>query len=392
MKAQEQTQKANLLYVIMMFFCMTPFVFPFPGLETDLQPYALFLSLIVIVIYNRQLSSIFNKNMYLLSLLVPMIIVFVFLVLDNFSMKSFRAAYNHFSVFFVTIAVYMLLNRFGFQEKPFKIILWIWFAVAAIQMFVTKTFLASIIAGSRENAYGRGVVGLCSESSFFGIACFYFLHLANKFQKRRILYLVMITFMAIIFAQSMQGIFFVLVFYVGFILENVRSKNGVFMVIGVIASSVIAYFLLLRIAPESRLIELTNDFINNGFLSTVENDVSATNRWDSMLDAIGKAFNNWLIPQGFDVRFGSGFGGFLVELGIFGLIETTVIAYSFAIHFKSIHTRIIYFFMVYFVFFSNTQIGNPQLLLAIATNIFFNYQEKIHEIEQTNNQQILNSY
>lgn len=372
-------EKSKLLLALMIFFSMTPFILPFPGLGTDLQPYALMLSLLLLLLYHGEIGSALGKNPGVLVLAIPLQVAFLAMVAEGFSFRSFRGAYNHFSIFFVLLALFILLQRMGFPEREIKFVIWIWFAVASIQFFVDREFLAQIISGTREDTFDRGVAGLCSEASYFGISCFYFLHLACRFEKKRLFYMILLTATAVFYAQSMQGLLFVVIFYIGFLLDNLNDKKGFLILLGVVGGSVLGYFLLERIAPDSRLVELLHGIFDQGFVGTVEEDVSASARMKSIRYALEEAFGNYLIPQGFARRIGSGFGGLLVELGIFGLLETLVIAFCFSLQFKKILTRVVYFVLVYLIMFSNTQMGNPQMLLVLATNLYFFNRERNDE-------------
>ena len=372
-------KKPNMMLGLMVFFSMSPFVLPVPGMGTDLQPYALLLSLFVLFLYYGYMGNALGSNIGFLLLMLPVAMALIFVIAAGFSFGAFRGAYNHLSILFVLMAWFVLLTRYGFPEEQIKMVLWLWFFVATVQFLFDRSFLASIISGDREAAFGRGVVGLCSEASFFGISCFYFLHLANKFTKKKVLYLLLITMMAVLYAQSMQGVLFVLVFYVGFALESVKKKRGIFIVIGIVVGCILSFIIVQKVAPESRLVELLESFRDEGVSGTIDGDASATTRMNSIQDALKEAFGNFLIPQGFARRIGSGFGGLLVELGVFGLLETLVIAYYFSLHFKRLYTRVIYFLLIYFIMFSNTQMGNPQMLFALATNLYFSRQERSNE-------------
>jgi hypothetical protein len=272
-----------------------------------------------------------------------------------------------------------MLQKWDFPENGIKAVLLIWFAIANIQMFVDRSFMDELVSGERYETLSRGVKSLCSEQSFFGISCFYFLYLANNFKKHKWPYMILITVMAALYAQSMMGILFVVIFYVGVLLDANSGFKSVLALLGMIAGAAAAYLILSRFAPNARVIQLVNEFLSNGVEETINDDVSATIRLNSILNAIEEAFGSYLIPQSYGRRIGSGFGGLMVELGVFGLIETLVIAYMLTLHCKKLSTRIVYFVLVYIIMFSNTQMGNPQLLLAMATNLYFKKQEQVNE-------------
>lgn len=372
-------RKPNILLALMVFFSMTPFILPFPGLGSDMQPYALLLGLCMLMLYSNQALGAMGRHWQFQVLLVPLVVAVLCLVVDMFSLGGFRGAYNHFSIMLVFLALYTLLERFEFPESQIKTVIWIWFAVATIQFLFDREFLAQFISGEREDAYRRGVVGLCSEASFFGISCFYFLHMASRFKKHKVFYMILITAMSVLYAQSMQGLLFIAVFYIGLLVDSINSRKGIFLVIGIVVGIVVGFLVLRKFAPTSRLVQLFESFFEQGVAGTVENDASATVRLNSILNAIKEALSSYLIPQGFNRRIGSGFGGLLVELGVFGLVETFVIAYCFSLQYKKRYSRILYFLLVYFVMFSNTQMGNPQLLFVMAINLYYHNKERDHE-------------
>lgn len=373
--------KINWLQAVTVFFAMTPFFLPFPGLGSDLQPYALLLSVLILVCFFGRIPKALGENRQFLLLLVPFVMAATFLALDLFSMGALRGAYNHFSIMVVFLALYILLERFGFPETEIKAIIWIWLLVALVQMFYDREFLAPLISGERLDTRRRGVMALCSEPSFFGISCFYFLHLVNRFRKHRWFYIVLVSAMAVLLAQSMQGLLFLAVFFAGQVVESINSKRGWYLLIGLVIGTVVGYFLLLQIAPDSRLVDLLESIFDQGLQGAVDDDTSATVRLNAIINAISEALEGYLIPQGFGRRIGSGFGGIIVELGIFGLLEAVIIAHAMCLHFRKSYARVIYFILVFVILFSNTQIGNPQLLLVMASNLYFHNQEKYHEQE-----------
>ena len=57
-------------------------------------------------------------------------------------------------------------------------------------------------------------------------------------------------------------------------------------------------------------------------------------------------------------------------MGWFGLIEIIIISWGMSLQYSKKYICIIYFIIVSVLLFSNTQIGNPQLLFALGINIY----------------------
>lgn len=222
----------------------------------------------------------------------------------------------------------------------------------------------------------RGVIGLASEPSFLGIASFYMLFLAQKFKKHKVLYISLITIMGTIYAQSFMGMVFVAVYFFLYWLDNANSKKGFLIIAMLIFGLILGWYLLSIYGTSTRLYILIDSISSVGLEATVSGDESATSRYNSLSDAYTDAFSNYLIPQGYQQRVGSGYGGFIIETGVFGLIECILVSIGMAMSYTRSITRYVSFGLITFLLFMNTQVGNPLLLLIIGLNIWEN--KKLH--------------
>lgn len=365
----------EILYFAFVFFCMFPFIFPFPLITTDLQPYAaIFATLIVILDYN-QLNTKEYRSIFIFGILLLVVSTIIFF-LSGISTASFRGFFNHYSLAIELCAVIIVARHFeGIPEKYIKFCILTWFFVCTVQFFITKSFAASIVSGHRSTSE-RGVFGLASEPSFLGIACFYMMHYVSRFKKNKLLFFVVVLIMGVLYAQSTLGIMFIGSFWIVYLLDNIKTKKGLFIFFGSIVFVITAYWILNRYLEGSRLFELVSNFIESGISGTISEDVSATVRLNSIISALENSFSSYLIPQGFLTRIGSGYGGFLCELGFFALPELYVISRNFAVMNKRTFCKVLYFIVITILLFNNTQMGNPLLILAIGQNCYYFEKEK----------------
>ena len=379
--AENMDNKSKLrpLDVIFIAFCFFPFIFPNPIVETNIQPYAALLGTIIIFseifVLNNSLA---NKNKSFFNIAwATLFVALLALCFSGITVQSFRAVFNYYSVAIIPLATYFILCRIEeFPETLIKILIIIWFVVSSIQFFIDRSFLTSIIGGVRFSYSYRGVVGLASEPSFLGIACFYFLHMIMKFKKNQIIYFAIVLFMGILYAQSMMGVLFIGAFVVVYLLDETNSQKAFYIWGGAILSVIVFLVLLNTLLVETRLYELFSIFLESGLDGLLRDD-SAGARYDSLSAAISDAFGNYLMPLGYTKRIGSGYGGFLCELGLFALPILFSISLAMSKTFKKKSTKIIYFIVITILLFNNTHIGNSLLLIVLAINLRFPMGDEI---------------
>lgn len=362
---------------LFIFFCMCPFLLPIPGLDTNMQMYACLFGIMVILLNFRKFMQSVNEELVFAGLLLCLCVATLVAVFSGLSISTFRGYFNHLSILVIPVAAYIVLKVRGFDEKLIKSIILIWFSVSLIQLIFYRGFLAEYIGSPNWASTARGVIGLASEPSFLGITCFYFLNLAKKFESRRTFFLVLITVMGVVLAQSAVGIVFIAAFWFAFLFEELDIRKGLFILIGLVVVAVLGYIILSKFGNGTRLFVLLNTFLNSGLGDLYANDESFRNRMNAVVRALSSSTDAYFLPQGFGNRIGSGYGGILCEIGFFSLIQMVVVSLGMARTFSRRPAQIVFFVMVTLLLFSNTQIGNPQLLLVVGLN--YGFYRRSHE-------------
>lgn len=373
--------KLKLLDVLFIAFCLLPFIIPNPIVKTNIQPNAALLGTVVILaeIFFRDNSRI-KQNQYFFGFAwVTLIVAVLVMLFTDVTISALRAVFNYYSVAVIPLALYLIFSRLeSFPEKLIKTLILVWFFVASVQFFVDRGFLTGIIGGVRYSYSYRGVVGLASEPSFLGIACFCFLHMIVKFKKHQMVFFVLALIMGIVYAQSMMGVLFISAFLAIYLLDVANTRKGLYIWIVVILAVAIFVVLLNTVLAETRLNELLSDFSEEGTEGVLE-DASAGARYTSLTEAIADSFSNFLLPLGYTRRIGSGYGGFLCELGFFALPILGCISLAMSKVFKKKICQFLYFVVVTILLFNNTQIGNPMFLFVITLNLHYSANNETEE-------------
>ncbi|MCI8366254.1 MAG: hypothetical protein HFJ66_01440 [Eggerthellaceae bacterium] len=369
------TRAVGFLFI---FFCMCPFLFPIPGLPSNLQMYGLLFGVVFLALNAFRAARAVLDNVAFSALLVTLFAALIIAVSSGLTLGAFRALFNHISIFVVIIAAYVLVKQYGFDERFIKAVILVWFAVALVQIVFFRGFLAEFIGSPNWSSSSRGVIGLASEPSFLGISCFYFLHLADKFRTNRALFLALVSFMGVVLAQSAMGIIFIAAFWVMLVFD--RCQASTILILGFVSILFVALFFVWASSSDSssRIVSIVATFMDGGFEGLYLQDESIRNRFNSIVRALSSSFGNYLFPLGMGARIGSGYGGILCELGIFAVVEMVVVSLGMALQFKKQWVRVLYFVVITGLLFSNTQIGNPQLLLVVGMN----YALSPHRLER----------
>lgn len=361
----------GILDAFFILFSLSPFIIPNPIIVTNIQPYACVFG--VTIIARELLAHRFSVKRSGSALFGVAAFTFVMSVLvmlfSDFSTSAFRAIYNYFAVMIIPYAAYLSITSLGeFPERAVKALILLWFGVATVQFFVSRSFMTGIISGVRFSSSYRGVVGLASEPSFLGISCFYFLHMISKFKKGGAFFYAITLLMGVVYAQSAMGIIFIGAYILMQLVEVTNTRRGAYIWLGAFVAG-IAFLIILNTAMVgTRMHEIYTKFMKGG-LDSILKDESAGNRFDALEGAILDPLKNFLMPMGYTTRIGSGYGGFLCELGLFSLPILICISRAMSVTFKRTVTRAIYFAVVTFLLFNNTQVGNPLLLFVIGANV-----------------------
>jgi len=293
--------------------------------------------------------------------------IFVF---SGMTMNAIRALFNYYSVVVIPVAMCFVLRSYHvFPEKIVKACIMLWFGVCTIQFFVSRTFALTLVSGARYGVTYRGICGLASEPSFLGIACFYMLHLIRKFKKGQALYTIIVVIMGTLYAQSAMGIIFIVAYWVVYLLDMTTSKKGIWIWGGTVAAVMVGGYVLMNVLEGTRIHQLVTRFMSDGS-SSVFADASVNTRANSITNALKDALNAFLMPQGFGARIGSGYGGFLCELGFFSIPALWLISNMMSKCFRQKMSQLLYFVVVTVLLFNNTQVGNPLLLMIVGMNMY----------------------
>ncbi len=366
LSSEKQNKKLGFLEILFVVFCLMPFIIPNPVLVTDIQPYAALLGTLVIL---KQRILRYRAFSFETIVTLTLIVAVAVLLIGGVSMTALRGVYNYYAVTVIPIATILVIRRVKeYPEMLIKALILIWFFVGTVQMLGYRSFASQIISGARWTQSYRGVIGLASEQSFYGIACFYFLHMIQQFKTKQALYMLLCLVMGVLYAQSAMGVIFIIVFMVVLLLEKAKGVQGILVWLAALVAVAIMWYLLETVLVNTRLYDLYHDFVTGGTESITE-DASVNTRMNSITDAIKEAFGNYLLPLGFGRRIGSGYGGFLCELGFFALPIMISISWAMALTFQRRVSRILYFIGVTFLLFNNTQIGNPLLLFVVGSNL-----------------------
>ena len=382
----ESGKSLSMLDVFFLFFCLMPFVFPNPIVTTDVQPYAALLGTVVILKYlylnrarllKRDFYSI-KGNLFQTIAFLTLIVSIVILFVGGITIGGLRAVYNYYAVAIIPCATVLVMKRLReFPERLVKCLILIWVAVSAIQLVIFRGFLTGIISGARWDSSWRGVIGLASEPSYLGIACFYFLHLIQHFKKHQLLFVGLVLFAGLVCAQSAMGIIFIVPFIAVYLIDTNKKFFGVPLwcfALGIVAVFVI---FLTTVLAGTRLHNLFMKVVTGGIGGLLE-DPSVKIRLRAITRALNNAFSNFLLPMGYTRRIGSGVGGFICELGFFALPVIFAVGWAMSYTFRKRISRIIYFALSIILLLNNTQMGNPLLLIVLGVNLAFPDRPEIH--------------
>ncbi len=348
-----------------------PFLFPNPIITTNIQPYAAMVGSLVFLLGFGNLSQNFHWHNASIILGGTFLVSIIVMFFSGVTIDSIRGVYNYYALFIIPCATIIALNSLkDYPEKTIKIMIIIWFSVASIQFFVYRGFATQLISGVRWSYRYRGVVGLASEPSFLGIACFYFLHIVRRFKTHKVVFSALVLVMGILYAQSTTGILFLAGYYVVFLFDMTNTKKGMYIWMASIVAFIGFVIYLNTKLVNSRLYQMIDSFWNGG-VDSVLSDGSANVRFNAIERALSTARDNLFFPSGFSSRIGSAYGGLLVELGIFAIPAILLISYNLALTFNKKSTKRLYFIVVTLLLLNNTQIGNPLLLIIIGTNIYY---------------------
>ena len=377
-------------------------IFPFP---TDVQPYALFIA-IIITILNVNVRFTFQVKIIFFVMLYS-IVVFLF---SEFNINSFRSLLNYVSFFFIVNASYITLKNNGFR-KIYYFALLTWLIVGVIQTYINSEFLSFLLPRNTytilSDTSGRGVTSLAPEPTMYAhiCICFWIIYMINFFESEKIyvniLVLTAIFYQIFFLSKSSTVIILLLVgfcIYIVYTLFYYRQFKVIFLAISLIFTILYSYynyylvdsdnrisFLLATVLEDPTIIfkldqSVSDHFVHSflpyyhlitsfgmpGRFDTFENYVETIYSIPSF-DGITKTF----IPLT-HIRITSGFGSNIYELGVVGLLIPLSMFYSFK-NLLKINKSLIYPFIVFMLgFIPSFHITVPIVGFIIGNAIYKN--------------------
>ena len=175
---------------VVYFFCFFPFI-SLINTNTDLQPYALILSIIYLILLSCTSGCTFPKKLggiLIVFIGATFVLLFSSVFINNFFILI-KAYASYLSIFVITFATYNILKMDGgLNERLVKVFIIIWLVIGLVQTFINRKFLLFIVPLLRTST-SRGVAGVFSEPSFYGYMCFFAMLLAMDFKKNKIVYI-----------------------------------------------------------------------------------------------------------------------------------------------------------------------------------------------------------
>lgn len=373
----------SILEFFLYFFCCFPFVTPI-NFGTDMQPYALIVAVVYLIVNNKILVSKMQIPQYTLVIFSTFILSVSWFFSDDLFI-ILRSYYNYVSLGIISSAVFVSMQmRNGIVEKYLKIFFIIWFVVGLIQFIIYRNFLGFIVANFRTSPT-RGVSCLASEPSFYGYMCFFFMMITYKFSKHKLFYMILAIVQIVFLAQSTVSLTYVVLFFMITLFHNLLEKRNfkaIFSISLGIILAIIVIWLINRYMSGSRIHNLIMKFINDP--SAIMYDESAEQRMEHISISLNSFINAFGMPHGYAYfitrakRIMSGYGTLLHELGVIGL------AYIL-IYFRYIKKafNISFAIVITIVMFSAIQIGIPIFGFIVGMSMY-EYSESAFKEKQYN--------
>lgn len=299
----------KLIGALIILFTTFPYVQILP-LETYTQPYALILSVLVLVLQPKIIASVYYADrIALLGLASVGICIFLLSSFPYTNGQEYKYLLNYISPIFITLASLKYLSRqYDNGKKILQISILIWLSVSVIQKFINHNFASALVGQWGEHSLdiiesGRGVLSLAPEPTHHAFhililaACLIQLDLSRfsrvlvflcildaiflAFSSSAVLALGLATLAMIIFYQLWLalGLGVCLAFTTFFDIQNINN--------------------LINMQGEGRLFMLINEVLAQPSL-LLSIDYSLNVRLGGMLATFIASGENFLIPHGLE--------------------------------------------------------------------------------------------
>lgn len=351
-----------------MILCCFPYVFPNPIILTGIQPYAILFSALVLAWYIICGGRMWTDDPLMVAIAIgTAITVFIaILSLINAPVTTIARELCAYLNIFLVPAAFCVLNENGNYnlERLYKVCILIWLAVGLMQTFINKAMFSQILYHTNTSA-DRGVFGLATEPSFYGIQLYFFLYLVKGFKKHKIQYYVALVVWAVFIVKSATALLFIGGFLAADFFDGKETvKKLLFLGILLIGLAMVLEPLL-SVLKGSRLLYLIGQVLDEG-LAALASDQSAFGRIARITDSVGQALSAGLVPQGIIVKFGSAWGGALNHLGLFGFIYVFAVPAFISRFYLTSPGKAAGYLSVLLLFFTTVQLSNPTIGLLIG--------------------------
>lgn len=360
----------SIFIILFIFFSLCPFILPI--MSSDVQPYAFVLGFLLLIL---QLSSLQIDKTVVIFTSFAIITLFLFLITGS-SNNSAKLFYGYFSFSIVTLASYFINCQTSDTtlKKTIVVIIFMWFLVGLYQTFINRFFIDNFVSNARTTSE-RGVYGLASEPSFYGVQCFYFFFLTRMYDRKIQLYLIAaIVCMAFFFAQSFLGVIFVVIWLTLFVIDS-RNKRWIFLSI---ILTIIALIYISSYDNGGRLYFFLDDLLNGGGIE-IADDESTNVRLNSISRSWSEVSYNYFMPQGFDKRYGSLIGDFLLSWGVIGIPYIIFIIKKLGSVYSGKRIQKISCIFFFLLLNSNIQIANPTFAFVLGYILSLPYKKQINQ-------------
>lgn len=363
--------------------CFFPFLKWFGiGMDTDVQPYALVISFILIIWYGLKNKIRLSNEVFQFYLLVLCGIGAGTLVTVLFNGVDFNNTLRYYATYFSLIIVslysYLLCKKLnGIDEQFVKRVINIYLIVGFVQKYINSTFCYFLVSNARTSK-GRGIVSLASEPSFYGYMCIFFMILVWNFKTERRIYMLNLLFQIVFLAKSAitivyLGFFLIILFVVN--LKKIDIKKICIALLTVTVICVTIYYLLNSEANKGQRITWLLQRLLSGqnIMQIIESDASISQRVNAIIICLSGFVRTAGIPNGFQVgKITSGYGSMLLTMGWFGFF-IIIFIFSFMRKGYCINgenaSKIVSIFIT-IIMFSGIQISNPMFLFLIGYFMF----------------------
>ncbi|GEM_PF-4046552 len=282
----------NTAGVLFLLIVSAPYLKPFGvGTDSDIQPYPLLLSLLVIMVNALKAKKI-SKTF---SLSIFYIILFTILHVAAFGLDAYyltRGLYGYISILTITLSVLIVLKKIGVSsaEKTIKLVYCIWVGIGLVQLVDNRMF--TFWRDKLIITNGRGSLSLATEPAYFCIAiillavCLYILNAKNH------KYLICALLVSLFVAKSSVGVIYSGAVVAFFLLQ--KPQKAVFFGFLLLAVTL----LFAQSLSDARISSVFINFIRNP-IGLAALDQSYGLRVTNLVIPAMAFFDNYGMPHGF---------------------------------------------------------------------------------------------